>query len=224
MDASTHSTNHVNRVVKKLYQSVAVLLAGLPLLTARSYSATGPTDAARTPDPLDPISLRPLNLPGENLFAGHRSHSSHSSHRSSSGGGYVPSPVPQRAAPSRPPPPPLLPVAPAPTPPQRAAPGSGLSGGSQPVDLGRPAAVSPKSAPAPAPAAPTLTLDQKRRLQIMRVQIALTSLGLFNGNIDGVLSDETRLALKRFQLVKGQPESGLMTTETLNALGVPAVQ
>lgn len=77
---------------------------------------------------------------------------------------------------------------------------------------------------APAAVAPALTLDEKRRLQIMRVQIALTSLGLFDGRIDGALNEETKLALKRFQLVKGQSESGLMTTDTLNALGIPAVQ
>lgn len=68
-----------------------------------------------------------------------------------------------------------------------------------------------------------LTLKEMRRLQVMRVQIALTTLGLFSGQIDGVFSQETSVALKRFQLIKGLPESGLMTTESLNALGVPAV-
>lgn len=206
--------------MKKLYQSVALFLAGLPLLTVRTNGATTPAEDARVPEPIDPIKLRPLNMPGENLFAGHRSHSSHSSHRSSSGG-YAPSPAPQRVIPPPPAPPAPSPARPAP---QRALPGNSVSGSSQPVDPGRPAAVSPLPVVPTAPVAQPLTTEQKRRLQIMRVQIALTSLGLFDGRIDGVLNTETKLALKRFQIVKGQPESGLMTTETLNALGVPAVQ
>jgi His-Xaa-Ser repeat protein HxsA len=93
------------------------------------------------------------------------------------------------------------------------------------VDPGRPSAVSPQPAtPAAAPAAPTLTLAEKRRLQIMRVQISLTSLGLYTGRVHGELDDDTKDSLKRIQIIKGLPETGLMTTETLNALGVPAVQ
>ena len=61
------------------------------------------------------------------------------------------------------------------------------------------------------------------KLQVIRVQIALTSLGLYDGRLNGVFSMETQEALKHFQAVKGIPESGLMTTQTLNALGVPAV-
>ena len=56
----------------------------------------------------------------------------------------------------------------------------------------------------------------------MRVQIALTSLGLYNGRIDGVLNEDTKLGLQFFQDLKGLPKSGMMTTPTLNALGVPA--
>ena len=67
-------------------------------------------------------------------------------------------------------------------------------------------------------------MAEKRTLQIMRVQIGLTSLGLYTGPVDGVLSDQTKEALKRYQLVKGIEPNGLMSTETLNALGVPAVQ
>lgn len=58
----------------------------------------------------------------------------------------------------------------------------------------------------------------------MRVQIALTSLGLYEGKVDGVRNPATIEAIKRFQIIKGQPDSGLMTTETLNALGIAAVQ
>lgn len=58
----------------------------------------------------------------------------------------------------------------------------------------------------------------------MRVQIALVTLGLYSGPLDGVLNDDTKEALRRFQTVKGIESNGLMTTDTLNALGVPAVQ
>lgn len=196
--------------MSKLRQSLAFFLAGLPFLSPRSEAALPPD--APPPEPLDPVKLRPLNLPSENLFAGHRSHSSHASHGShrSGSGGYAPSPDTY--------------YSPAPAPaPQRVSPGNGAAAGSNnPVDPGRAAAVSPQ--PAPAASSPKLSLNEKRRLQIMRVQIALTSLGLFTGEVDGVLTQDTKDALKRFQIVKGLPATGLMSTETLNALGVPAVQ
>ncbi len=66
-------------------------------------------------------------------------------------------------------------------------------------------------------------MDKKRRLQIMRVQIALTSLGLYNGRVDGVMNADTKTGLEFFQDLKGMPKSGQMTTPTLNALGVSAV-
>jgi His-Xaa-Ser repeat protein HxsA len=78
--------------------------------------------------------------------------------------------------------------------------------------------------PPPASAAgPALSHGEKLKLQIMRVQIQLATLGLYGGAVDGVLNEETQIALRRFQVVKGLPENGLMTTPTLNALGVPAV-
>ncbi len=57
----------------------------------------------------------------------------------------------------------------------------------------------------------------------MRVQIALTRLGLYNGPVNGVLDDETKTGLEFFQDLKGLSKTGTMTTDTLNALGVPAV-
>ena len=70
---------------------------------------------------------------------------------------------------------------------------------------------------------PALTNPEKLKLQIMRVQIRLTSLGLYEGRIDGVMNDPTRIALERFQDIKGLPHSGLMTTPTMNALGITTV-
>jgi len=71
---------------------------------------------------------------------------------------------------------------------------------------------------------PTLSMGEKRRLQIMRVQIALTSLGLYGGTVDGTLNDGTKKSLAMFQNLKGIEPNGLMSTATLNALGVPTVQ
>jgi peptidoglycan hydrolase-like protein with peptidoglycan-binding domain len=67
-----------------------------------------------------------------------------------------------------------------------------------------------------------LTRDEKLKLQLMRVQIKLTSLGLYSGPIDGARNVQTVEALKLFQSVKGLRTDGLMSTATLNALGVPA--
>lgn len=79
-----------------------------------------------------------------------------------------------------------------------------------------PAAASPRK--------PTLSHAEKLKLQVMRTQIALTSLGLHKGTISGELDEATKESLKHFQILKGLQANGLMTTGTLNALGVPAVQ
>ena len=57
----------------------------------------------------------------------------------------------------------------------------------------------------------------------MRVQIKLHGLGLYDGQVDGVMSEATRTALKYFQDLKGLQKTGTMTTPTLNAMGIPAV-
>lgn len=187
---------------------LAILMSSIPVLSGKDSATAAPqTDAGESSDPIDPIALRPLNEPQDNLFAGHRSHSSHSSHRSSSGGGY--------SAPQREPTP--TPRTPSESPSDRSL----TAPQSRPTDPGRAAPVSPKPKPAtPAP----LTTAEKKTLQVMRVQIALISLGLYTGPVDGVLSGQTQEALKRYQIVKGIEPNGLMSTETLNALGVPAVQ
>jgi His-Xaa-Ser repeat protein HxsA len=186
----------------KLIKSLFLFISSLSFLTNNRVIAASSELPKYSPEDFDPVSLRPLNLPSENLFAAHRSHSSHSSHRSSSGGGYS-TPSPQKTEPPA----------------------------EQPTDPGRAAPVSPTPAkptpktPAPkTPAAPALSLEEKRKLQIMRIQIALAGLGLHTGSVNGVLDDSTKEAIRRFQVLKGLDANGLMTTETLNALGIPAVQ
>ena len=68
-----------------------------------------------------------------------------------------------------------------------------------------------------------LSTGEKLKLQIMRVQIKLHTLKLYEGPIDGVRNPQTADALKNFQTLKGLTPNGLMTTATLNALGILAV-
>jgi len=57
----------------------------------------------------------------------------------------------------------------------------------------------------------------------MRVQIKLRSLGLYEGQVDGVMNEGTRQSLRYYQDLKGLTKTGTMTTPTLNAMGIPAV-
>lgn len=201
--------------MKHFKTSLLLLLSSLPFLSGKSSAnAPGNQLTPAVPEPDEPVSLRPLNFPSDNLFAGHRSHSSHASHRSSSGGGYYSSPPQiQRQQQQG--------VAPSPSGPPAQEQRLIGPGSAQPTDPGRAAPVSPVPG---RPAQPTLSTAEKRTLQIMRVQLALTALGLYSSQVNGILDDKTQEAIKRFQIVKGLGTSGLMTTETLNALGVPAVQ
>jgi His-Xaa-Ser repeat protein HxsA len=205
--------------MKDFKTSLLLLLSSIPLIGGKVTATVpaGKEEAILPPKTGDePVRLRPLNLPFENKFAAHRSHSSHASHRSSSGGGYTPAPQPQPQAPKPGTPSGSSGVAPTPPGPGVVGPGT-----AQPTDPGRAAPVSPKPAP---PAPPTLTTAEKLTLQIMRVQIALTTLGLLDGEVTGKLDTNTQEAVKRFQRLKGLEANGRMTTDTLNALGVPAVQ
>lgn len=194
--------------MKSVKASLLLLLSSFPILTGRAAESIRGENESPSVAPLsdDAVDLRPLNLPSDNRFAAHRSHSSHASHRSGSGG----SPTPRPSEPT--------PGSTAPGVPGRGLVGPGTS---NPTDPGRAAPVSP--APAP-PKASALTTTEKLKLQIMRVQIALTTLGLFTGEVNGELDSSTQQAIKRFQIIKSLEANGLMTTETLNALGVPAVK
>ncbi|MEW8199264.1 MAG: His-Xaa-Ser repeat protein HxsA [Candidatus Thiodiazotropha endolucinida] len=202
--------------MKRFVTSLTAFVSGL-------HAAYNPTDAqayatVSAPDQAlpDPVTLRLLNYPGDNLFAAHRSHSSHSSHRShrssSGGGSSYRSPSPSYSSPS------------SSSSSSSSSPSKlyGSSGSSNPTDPGRPAQVSPT--PSQTRSQQSLTDAEKKKLQIMRIQLELTMLGHYSDNVDGILGPKTRLAIKRFQLEKGLEINGRMTTDTLNALGVPAVR
>ena len=86
--------------------------------------------------------------------------------------------------------------------------------------------------PAPAPkvgrvghhrSAVVLTETEKLRLQIMQVQIKLTALGLYDGAIDGMANPDLVDGVRHFQTLKGMRDSGMLTTGTLTALGIRAI-
>lgn len=190
--------------MSRFKNTLTLFLASLPLMVGRSYALAGPDPTATKSDQTyDPVSLRPLNYPSENLFASHRSHSSHASHAShashysGSSGGYTT--------------PPAQTYTPPPT-------GAGVSSSSSSATNLRAAP------PAASQSAPALNTADKRKLQIMRVQMALTQQNLYHGKVSGTLDTATKKSLKQFQKSKGLPQTGLMTTETLNGLGVMAVQ
>jgi Putative peptidoglycan binding domain len=66
-----------------------------------------------------------------------------------------------------------------------------------------------------------LTESEKVRLQIMQVQLRLTSLAFYEGPIDGNLNPETVTGVRHFQTLKGMRSSGTLAAGTLSALGVP---
>ena len=169
---------------------------------------------------LDPVSLRPLNMPGDNLYAAHRSHSSHSSHSThSSGSGSYSAPSRTYTAPSKTysPPSPAYSAPKTPYSSNFGTSGSNSLGGStgsrNPVDAGRPSTVSPISS--------DFDPNNKKLMELIRrVQMGLIIKGYEPGTIDGVMGEQTRLALKLFQSHNSLPADGMMGTQTLNALGV----
>lgn len=68
-----------------------------------------------------------------------------------------------------------------------------------------------------------LTESEKIRLQIMQVQLRLTSLAFYEGPIDGNLNPETVTGVRHFQTLKGLRSSGTLAAGTLSALGVPPI-
>lgn len=183
--------------MRKFIKTLSLFVASVPLIAARAAVASPSEhneDVAPPMPNLDPVQLRPLNHGLDNLFAGHRSHASHASHASHYSG----------------------------------ATGGGSNSAPQADAPTYNQAPKTETSPTIPPSTPTpvphLSIAEKRKLQIMRVQLALVSLGLYSGTVDGELNNGTQESIQRFQQVKGLPASGLMTTDTLNALGVMAVQ
>jgi hypothetical protein len=76
--------------------------------------------------------------------------------------------------------------------------------------------------PSQGPGGVELTETEQVRLQIMQAQIKLTSLGLYEGPINGMLNLDTVAGVRYFQTLKGLRESGQLTAATMRALVGPA--
>ena len=72
--------------------------------------------------------------------------------------------------------------------------------------------VQPSTIPKPAP--------QDLSMMVVRVQAALMRLGYYNGDIDGLLAEPTRSALKAYQKAQGVPQTGRIDLATLTKLGI----
>ena len=62
---------------------------------------------------------------------------------------------------------------------------------------------------------------QETSTMVIRAQAALMRKGYYEGDIDGLLGEETRAALKAFQKDQKIKETGRMDIETLTRLGIP---
>jgi peptidoglycan hydrolase-like protein with peptidoglycan-binding domain len=71
----------------------------------------------------------------------------------------------------------------------------------------------PAAGSAPQPPEPTYAADDVRV-----VQETLQSEGLYLGELDGALNDETRAALRRYQRREGLPETARLDGETMRRL------
>lgn len=217
--------------MSRFVKSLVIFMAGLQLLPTKASNDQKTMAGAAGEDDLKAVTLQPLNGRYDNLFAGHsshsshRSHASHASHYSGAGGSpsrYVP-PVAASAAQVKPVELPLQPADPIETPANfRSSVNTGVVTPSSATTAPRPF-LNTVNSDATGTEVP-MTRAEKLHLQVVRVQIRLNSLGLFNGAISGKFDGETRAALRLFQKVKSLPENGLMTTPTLNALGIPAVK
>ena len=77
----------------------------------------------------------------------------------------------------------------------------------------------PKS---PSPKEGRLSDKEKKLIIIMRVQLALKLLGLYDYKIDGLLGPSTRESIRKYRLIKDLPAGQIIDSELLNSLGVPA--
>jgi hypothetical protein len=73
------------------------------------------------------------------------------------------------------------------------------------------------------PMRPMLTETERVRLQVMQAQIQLSTLRLYEGPIDGIMSPATATAVRYFQTLKGLRASGTLAAGTLAALGVALI-
>jgi len=145
---------------------------------------------------LDEVETAPLNTDELPIYlAAHSSHASHASHRSAAGGGYK--------APSKPIP--------------RSVPSSPVY--SDPLGQpSRPATTIPRSEELNFKA--VMSDKEKRKNVILRVQLTLSALNLYDGTLDGVMGKATRNAVNVYRMNVGQQVKEKLDIQVLNSLGI----
>ena len=88
---------------------------------------------------------------------------------------------------------------------------------STPLPTPNESGVAPPVQQAPARQPPAADMS----IMVVRVQAALMRSGHYQGDIDGVLGESTRTALRAFQKGSGIKQTGRMDIETLTLLGIP---
>jgi His-Xaa-Ser repeat protein HxsA len=182
----------------KKISSLVKLFTGFAALGVNASDDVEVVNAAEF-DFLDEIETAPLNTGELPIYlAAHRSHASHSSHRSSSGGGYkAPAPAP-RTAPARTYTPPVY---------------------SDPLGQPkRPKETIPSSAENNFKK--VMSDKDKRKNIILRVQLTLSALNLYDGNLDGVMGKGTRDAVNLYRMNIGQQVKEKLDMQVLNSLGI----
>lgn len=180
----------------KKITNLVKLFAGFTALGVNASDDVKVGDNSTKFDFLDEVETAPLNTGDLPIYlAAHRSHASHASHRSSAGGGYK--------APSKPKPRSV------PSPPVYSDP------------LGQPSR--PKST---IPTTEELNFKtvmsdmEKRKNIILRVQLTLSALNLYDGALDGIMGKATRNAVNVYRMNVGQQVKEKLDIKVLNALGI----
>ena len=92
---------------------------------------------------------------------------------------------------------------------------------SRPATMMRPTSeVTNSVPPAPEPAAAMAARPSPVQERTMRVQIALESLGLYRGTVDGLMGPQTRAAISGYQKTLGMEGTGEIDDRLLDALGI----
>ncbi|MFN3547658.1 MAG: peptidoglycan-binding protein [Mesorhizobium sp.] len=96
-----------------------------------------------------------------------------------------------------------------------------------PLPLSRPATMMQPTSevtnsvpPAPEPAVAVAAQPSPVQERTMRVQIALESLGLYRGTVDGLMGPQTRAAITGYQKTLGMEATGEIDDRLLEALGI----
>lgn len=193
-------------MIGKRFLISSLALAGF--IRSGSAEAALPNDGAEAKKPpLEPAIFKLFRQDHLFSLAGHRSHSSHSSHsshRSGSGGGYLSAPV------YSPPPPVYTPPARVYTPAPAASP---PSSGTLPS---APATSTPRRLP------PLSSRSELFNDIVRRVQLGLQAYGYYDGAIDGVVGNDMKASLRKFQEDYSLKATGTITPEVLDALKIVA--